>query len=255
MNALKYLDSAVLMLVSFAAVAIVVCHHVGLLGGVEFLKEGYYRELLVVLLGAIGLHLAISHVAETRFRTAFEGGSQRLISQFIAGVHGIGVTLFRDAGEQELYLAKRLGEAKVEICDLTWKEKLSLQSAMPQRVKSQKTYATGICRAAKKVPYREVFVFSDERRKEKLRQRLQENCTGYSCRYFPAPCSIPRLQFVIIDREEIVFASSSYPTLCAIRQTELCSIFQAYFETIWSAATPLKEGDVIYQEAVKNLLS
>ena len=99
------------------------------------------------------------------------------------------------------------------------------------------------------------FVFGDGRRKEKLKRRIEENCAGYSCRYYPQPCSIPRLQFVIIDREEIIFASSSYPTLCAIRQAELCEIFQAYFDAIWSEAVPLKEGGNIYLDEVDKVLA
>ena len=169
-------------------------------------------------------------------------------------MNAVGVEIFKDSAEQEVYLAKRITEAKKEICDLTWKEKLSLSSALPKRVRTHKTYESSIARAAKKVPYREVFTFSDDRRIEKLKRRLAEKLPGYSCRYFPSPCEIPRLQFVLIDHEEVVFASSSYPFLCAIRQPELCAVFSEYFETIWSVAVPLKDGDVIHQDEVDKVL-
>ena len=44
---------------------------------------------------------------------------------------------------------------------------------------------------------------------KKLEQRLKENKSGYSCKYFKDDSDIPRLQFVIIDDDEVLFFASS----------------------------------------------
>jgi len=63
-----------------------------------------------------------------------------------------------------------------------------------------------------------------------------------------------RLQLPIFDRENILFPSSAYFILCAIRQPQLTEIFQAYFEAVWNAAIPLKEGDYVYKDEVRKIL-
>lgn len=220
-----------------------------------------YNAMLLVLFGVIGLHLATSHILEERFRDSFDGGSERLVKEFskqaealLKKIQGAEVLGFANAAQQEHYLAKRLADAKVEICDLSWKETLSLHVSLPERVKSQKSYENSIEKTARRIPYREIFVFSDPRRIDKLKRRIDEDLPGYSCRYFPSS-TIPRLQFMIIDREEIVFASSSYPTLCSIRQPHLAQIFQAYYESAWAAATPLKEGRNLRHDEFKKVLA
>jgi hypothetical protein len=262
MKWIRYTDTALLMLLSLAAILVGVADFTGLLDKIQWIPRRSPDILVLVLFGTIGLHLGNSHLADMRFHDSFEGGSKGLIRGFgdhaellLRGVRGVAVCTFHNAAEQELYLAKRLEEAHVEVCDLSWKEKLSLHTALPDRVRSHKTYESGIAKAAKRIPYREVFVFSDERRKEKLRRRIEEDSPGYSCRYYDSTSLIPRLQFVIIDREEVVFASSAYPTLCAIRQAELAQIFQAYYEAIWEAARPLKEGKTIYRDEIQRVLS
>jgi hypothetical protein len=262
MKWLRLVDATLLLLLSIAAIAIAIGHFTGVIARISWLPKPEYEVLLLVLLGAIGFHLGVVHLERLHFQSSFAGGAEQLVAklakhaeQLLRGVHGAQVTVFPTSAEQEIYLAKRLDEASVEICDLSWKETLSLHAGLPARVRSQKTYENSIAKAAKRIPYREVFVFSDERRKAKLERRLTENTPGYSCRYFPNPCSIPRLQFVVIDREEIVFASSTYPVLCAIRQAELAQVFQSYYEAIWAAATPLKDGLKTYHNETSKILS
>lgn len=262
MKFLRHTEVILLIALSIAAIVVSVADYTGLLKRMHWDLAPEYNAMLLVLFGAIGLHLATSRLLDERFRESFEGGSDRLIKAFdqraealLGKVRGADVRAFANAAEQEHYLAKRLGEAHIEICDLSWKDTLSLHVALPDRVKSHKSYENSIAKAAKRIPYREVFVFSDPRRVEKLQRRIEEDLPGYSCRYFQPSSPIPRLQFIMIDREEIVFASSSYPKLCAIRQPELAQIFQAYYESIWAVAIPLKDGRKVHHEEVKKVVS
>ena len=262
MTVLKYADTAVLLLISVISVIFSVADVFGLLDLVKWLPHLDYPVLLLALFGAMGLHLSVAHLERIRFYESFPGGTERLVRELsaqsqrlIEGVRGVQVVVFSSAAEQELYMAKRFEDAKIEICDLSWKESLSLHSLMPDRAKSQKAYESSIAKAAKRIPYREVFVFSDVRRVEKLQRRLQENADGYSCRYFDTTCKIPRLQFVLIDREEVIFAASAYPKLCAIRQAEIAEICQAYYNAVWEAATPLKEGPKVHHAELSKVLT
>jgi len=261
MKALRLIDAILLLLLSVAAIAIAIGHFTGIISIISWLPKPEYEVLLLVLLGAIGLHLGVVHFERIQFQNSFAGGADHLIAKFVEhatellrGVHGAHVRVFSNSAEHELYLAKRFDDATVEICDLSWKELWSRHTELPVRVRARKTFETSVVKAARRISYREVFIFSDERRKAKLQRRLIENAPGYSCRYFPTPCSIPRLQFVIIDHNEIVFSSSSYRVLCAIRQDELAQVFQSYYEMIWAAATPLKDGLKIYDEEVAKVL-
>lgn len=244
-----------------SSILVVIIDYYNLFDNIDFFKTIDYVPILFVLISFIALHLGVSHLSTASFEERFSGGAAEINSGFeryaesiINSVHGVKLTTFRDAGEQELYLARRIKEAKLEVCDLSWKEQLSRHYSLKSRKKTHKSYEIGIAKACKTIPYREIFIFSDERRKEKLQRRIKENIPGYSCRYFNKSSSIPRLQFVIIDREEIVFASSSYPTLCSIKHKELGSIFQSYYNDVWDHATPLKEGDRIFSEEVEKAL-
>jgi hypothetical protein len=262
MRLLRYVDAALVIGLSTASIVIATCDYFDLFQNISIFAKPDYSALLIVLISCIGLHLAFVHVERLHFYESLKGGSEHILQGFrlstdelLRGVRGASVRVFKDSVEQELYLGERIRDAGVEVCDLSWKDRISRESALPRRIRSHKTYESAIGKAAARIPYREIFVFSDKRRKEKLKRRIDEGIAGYSCRYFPDPGVVPRLQFVIIDKQEIVLMASDYPCLCAIRQAELAQIFQAYFESIWNAATPLKEATKLYDEELKRVLS
>jgi len=261
MRFLKRIDSIILITLSLSSIFVVIIDYYNLFDNIELFKTIEYVPILFILISFIALHLGVSHLSTTNFQDKFSGGAEEINSGFemyaesiINSVHGVKLTTFQDAGEQELYLARRIKEASLEVCDLSWKEKLSRHYSLKSRKRTHKSYEVGIAKACESIPYREIFIFSDERRKEKLKRRIKENIPGYSCRYFNQSSNIPRLQFVIIDREEIVFASSSYPALCSIKHKELGSIFQSYYDDVWDHAIPLKEGDRIFSDEVEKAL-
>ena len=261
MKFVRYVDSVLLCILSLASILIAVCDYFNWFQGVAAFTNPNYITILIVLVSLIGIHLAVVHVERLPFRDSLDGGAKAILAGFhasatelIRGIRGASVRVFKDAAEQDLYLAERIRQAHVEVCDLSWKENISRESALSHRIKAHKSFEAALAKTAARIPYREVFVFSDEKRREKLKRRLAENVVGYSCRYFPDPGPVPRLQFVVIDKEEVVFASSSYPRLCSITQAELAVIFQAYFEAIWNSATPLKEATQVYKDEVRTVL-
>lgn len=209
-----------------------------------------YSVLSVLLLSAVGLHIVYAELERRRdpIPELIRGQTDRTIRS----LRGVAITVFETSEEMERYLARRILDARNEICDLSWKSVVSHGSALTPRKKSQAQYESSIDRVSNRIRYREVFVFSDERRIAKLERRLAKLKPGYSCRYYPEPIHVPRLQFVLIDNDEIVFASSSYPKLCAIRHPELCEMFKSYYEEVWSSATRLIEaGSAVQAEIAK----
>ena len=113
-----------------------------------------------------------------------------------------------------------------------------------------------ITEVSDRITYREIFMFNDARRIDKLNRRLAENKNGYSCRYFKENSTIPRIQFVIVDDEEVFFfASASDSLLCSFQNRQLCQVFRSYYEALWSAAISIKDGPHIDQEQVAHILS
>ena len=211
----------------------------------------YYPIITVLLLGALGLHL----VTTTLTTESFENKVLDHLTNLRRDVKAADLRVFEDSVELENYLGKRLLEAKSGVCDLTWKNTISAGFSASSRQLAHGYMDKCIASASARIPYREIFIFSDERRVSKLRRRLAEGNDGYSCRYFPDTSSIPRLQFVIVDDAEVFFfASAPDSILCAVRGKDIARVFKSYFEALWASATRLKEGPAINRVEVDRVL-
>ena len=209
-----------------------------------------YGPVILLFLGLLAVHLIISSFKQEDALSSLESKVQRLHEH----ATGVVVRNFEDASDLENYLAKRLLDARHSICDLTWKARISPDFSTGKRRTSHGYYESQMPEACERIAYKEVFIFNDQRRFEKLIKRLEENKDGYSCRYFPEDSVIPRLQFVIIDEEEVLFfAMSAYGKLCSLSGKEIVNVMKPYFEEIWNQATPIKEGPTIYYDEVERI--
>ncbi len=249
---LAAVDLILLSAVALASIAITVLDYSKAFESVPFFADVNYSTFGVVLLSFVGLHLV--YVDLDRRHDRLSEAVREEADRILRGLQGMEITVFATSEEMELYLARSVSEARQEVCDLSWKGSISASASLKPRKRSHAVYEASIDRTSERITYREVFVFNDKRRTEKLERRLKKNRPGYSCRYYPEPISVPRLQFVLIDHAEIIFASSSYPKLCAIKHPELSEIFQGYYEEIWRQAIPLIEGDKVYREEVAKVL-
>jgi hypothetical protein len=240
---LQKLDLIVLCLIALVAITLTVY---------DFFHRGgtpspYFPLYTLFLLGLIGLHLIVSHLRFERF----QNDTNTLLQHIDKGVNAADIRIFSDSGELESYLGKRMLEARKSVCDLSWKAKISEGFSASNRQMAHLHMDKCIAEASERIAYREILIFNDPRRVEKLDRRLSENKNGYSCRYFREDSIIPRLQFVIVDDEEVFFfASSAHAVLCSVRNQELCKVFKAYYEAIWNAAIPIKDGPTIYSDEV-----
>jgi hypothetical protein len=245
---LRKIDSIVLGVSALAAIVLCVLDFTRIIPE-DTWKPSVLSLIILMLLALITIHLIVSHFIDEDF----QAHASKLIEQINASIALGEVRKFKDSAEIEHYLAKRVLEAKF-VCDLSWKSRISEAFSSGHRQASHGSLDQSIAKASDRASYREIFVFSDPRRIEKLERRLHENKDGYSCAYYKDESRIPRLQFVIIDDEEILFfAVSAHSQLCAIRSPELIKVFKPYFEEAWSHAVIIKQGKTVHQKEVEKI--
>jgi len=241
---LRKIDLIILVVIALMAGALSVVDFFDI---VQFAAPNYPLFTLF-LLSMVALHLIVSYFSQEDFRS----DTKTLLDRIAKGAEVNDFHVFKDSAEIESYLAKRIIEAKKSVCDLSWKAKISEGFSARNRQLAHGYMDKCITEASDRIPYREIFIFSDRRRVEKLVHRIEENKKGYSCSYFKDDTLIPRLQFVIVDDEEIFFfASSASSILCSFRSQELCKVFRSYYDEAWNKAIPIKEGPRINYEEVE----
>jgi hypothetical protein len=154
-------------------------------------------------------------------------------------------TLFADTKEMDIYYAGRIKSAKREILSLMWQDNIDDPVEFnPERRMRQEGIDQSICSFCKdrnKI-FRELFTFSFPARYNFMRTRVGYGI-NYECRYsnnfsHSVKERFPKLQFRIIDDEEVIFASRAYHRhLCAIKDENLVGIMRIYFEMAWNTAT------------------
>jgi hypothetical protein len=245
---LRRIDTILLVIISIIALTVAALDFAHVISDKEL--NPAVPALTLVFLSLLAVHLIVSHVVAEDFQKH----STELLERISRGISLGEFRLFADAAEMEHYLSKRVAEAKKSVCDLSWKSKISAEFAAGHRQLSHGSLDRSITEASASISYREIFVFNDRRRIEKLERRLAEKNDGYSCRYFKDDTRIPRLQFVIIDDEEVFFfATSPHSQLCATRSPELCRVFKPYFDEAWNHANPIKEGQTVHENEVEKI--
>ncbi|MBU2555053.1 MAG: hypothetical protein KKF98_11395 [Bacteroidetes bacterium] len=242
-NILRKVDLIILVVIALVAIVLSVLDFFNLTGEIS----PNYPLFTLFLLSMVGIHLIVSHFSQEDFRS----DTTTLLERIATGVSVADFRIFNDSIEIESYLAKRMIEAKKSICDLTWKSKISEGFSASNRQLAHGYMDKCITEVSDRISYREIFIFNDPRRVEKLERRLSEKKKGYSCRYFKDDTPIPRLQFVIVDDEEVFFfASSADSILCSSCSKELCRVFRSYYEAVWNVAIPIKDGPKIDENQV-----
>jgi len=245
---LKNLDATVVGLTALVAVIT----SVSTLFGFPIIKSDNYAPVTLLLLAAIGVHLVVGHF----LGDDFQQDTIQLLEKLDREASSLAVHMFKDSAEIESHLARAVLQAKTSVCDLSWKNRISAGFSASGRQLSHGYMDRCIAEASDRIAYREIFVFNDNRRVEKLQRRLSEQKKGYSCRYFPKDNAIPRLQFVLIDDQEVLFfASAADSPLCSITSPEVCKVFRSYYEALWAAALPIKEGPTVYQTQIDRILA
>lgn len=232
----------------------------GLLDAVTWLS-GRIPSLTLLMSGIIAIYLILERKnqldeLQRENRQGFENIETLLTSSkanIIDSLKGVDIQHFKSGTEMMQYINKRLGQAKLQIDDLSWSSAISLSGGLNITQELNREFSEKTSTIAQKLTFREVFVFNRAGRKEKLQRRLAENRAGYSCVYYEK-LEVPVLQFMIIDKNEVIFLSDEFETKFSVRQPQIVKLFIEYYEAIWRQAKPIKMGTTIHQDAIDNIL-
>lgn len=235
MKLLKKLDLGLLIILGITGIALSVADFLH----TELLTDRQAAGIIIAELGLIAASLAAGRfIADER-----QDSTERALKA-LAPAQPHASRVFSNGAELEAYLAQRLMGAQREVVDLSWKNTISPAFAAPARQASYSLMNEAIRSAASRVPYREIFVFSDPRRLSRLEDRLSWGSALYSAGYFDRPRpDIPRLQFVVVDAEEaLVFSAGQGSALFASKDPALVVTLLAHFNQCWSACTKITDG-------------
>jgi hypothetical protein len=170
-----------------------------------------------------------------------------LLSKVIESVAGFEYRRFRDSTEFLNYLADRISQARFSVWDLTWVVDLPAERGA-QAVAAEQKYHDAIIEGSKRIIYREVYIFCDEPKYQKLKKIIHENPEYYNCRYYQES-KVPRPVFMIIDREEVLlYGIVDGGIYCSVQHPRLVESFTNFYQLVWAGATKLKEGTTIYTD-------
>ena len=178
--------------------------------------------------------------------------------KIIKGLEGVEFIKFSDPNEQIEYIINRLQNAKISVSDFAWATKVSTSFDAPVRQKLENKYIAAIKAASKKISYREIFIFSHKSRIAKLKEhylksKSSDDISGYSCAFYENT-NFPRLQFMLIDDNEVIFTSGQY-LKCAIKNSNIVEIFAKYYTTAWENANKLIEnGKVVNLQKIEDII-
>lgn len=241
---LTLFDNVVIFFICVIGIIVEILHFFG-----QFEHPINFPLFIFLLLCLLGLHQVKSDGEKHEILKR----SEHLLEKVSNSLNEFQFEEFEDSMSIETKLGNNIIGARKSICDLSWKSRISEGFSTGDRQKTHSFLEDCISSASVNILYREIFVFNDPRRIQKLNRRIEENKQGYSCGYFPDDAIIPRLQFVIVDDEEVFFfASSGNSILCSFRNKNLAKVFLSYFEVLWEKSIKLKNGpNVNYSEIMK----
>lgn len=226
------------------------------------------------LLGTIAVDLLLEGIDTAKSKedtnTKFKILSDNLINHFnksfnklVNNLKAIEIIKFKDINEVDEYIAEKINAAKYSVYDLNWQD--DLINVTPLKHQARINSANKIDLAIKSycnkkndiVCYQEIFTFSNHDNIERMNKHINYGDT-YSCYYYENLDVIkrfPKLQFVVIDENEVIFASSAYEgKLCAIKNDEIVGIFCLYFSRAIDFSIKIKERGNLNSKIIDDII-
>jgi hypothetical protein len=256
--------------IGICAIAVIICSLTKFLPLNAYFPFMYENEnlnyglLCWILLTAITIHLLISIGKKGITKQDLEKHFEYTTETIIKSLNGVKKQTFQDTKEASEYCEKRIAEAQTSVYDFNWiiPTKLSEQDAdiINMRYARNKEFHAKLSEHIKKFDksykscfYREIFVFHNLHKVNIMNERLKYN--KYSCKYYKNDIQFPKMQFVIIDNEEVIFLSTIYKdgALCAIKDPKIVKLCTSYFDVAWENAIPIKVDDNRNETVIKEI--
>ena len=149
----------------------------------------------------------------------------------------------------DAYLADKIAKAEMSVFDLCWWDYSGDPPAHRSRI-TQQNLGQRIDEAIynfcqkENVEYREIFTMHSQSNKNKMLKHIRYG-KNYKCSYFDnSKYKFPKIQFVILDDKEVVFASRFYGKHCIINDKDLVDIMLNYFDQAWALSIKIKDDGV-----------
>lgn len=228
----------------------------GVLDGVPWLRDNI-PTLTLLTVGLLAGYILIERRTklETIVNTLQDSvdTNQLAAQRIIESLNGVEVRSFENVSQCMQYVNRALRAARVQVDDLSWTAALGSSDDLESAVTESLRYQQQVRLTAAKLPYREVLIFNKEERKDRLVTQIEENAPGYSCGYYDQTPDVPLLQFMIIDREEVIVLTGDYSYL-AFRHPRLVNLFVEYYDDIWKKSRTLKRGNSVQWTEVEKVL-
>ncbi len=223
-----------------------------------------YSFLACVLLFAITIHFIASAFLEIDLLKKHQDISTKIdfsTKTIIDSLKGVEIKLFDKIEDVDLYVAQKITNAKKSVFDLNWQDYLKNNPNPRNPVVREYTEneidksIKQFCSESYAKIYREIFTFSYSKNFQKMLTHMTYG-NNYNCAYYDniKHPKFPKIQFVIIDDEEVIFVSSAYrPHFCAIHDKRIVSIFNNYFEQAWQLSRVIKDKDGTKQGIIEKI--
>ncbi len=168
--------------------------------------------------------------------------------------------VLEDINDIDAYLIERIAKARMSVCDLGWWDYSGEIQVHRANVRQQNLgdrmneSIKNFCKK-KNVEYKEIFTLHSTSNNNKLLQHIEFG-DNFKCRYYDNLNSehrFPKLQFVIIDDEEVIFASRYYRKHCIINDKDIVNILLNYFDQAWDLSIKVKDDNWIDTDFVNNV--
>lgn len=245
---------------------------------IAFIIDGYnnymnnkvqidYAYVSTTLLLAIAIHFILAAFSENEISKQHDNLKEeieRSTSVIINSLNGVEVLFFDDINDVDIYIAKKILAAQKCVYDFNWQDYIQVNPY--HRNPSDKEYAANkidssiksFCSKKSTKPriYKEIFTFSYSQNVDKMLAHISYGDT-YCCAYYDnleGNAKFPKLQFVVIDDQEVIFVSSAYkPNLCAIKNNRIASIFCNYFEQAWELGIVIKDKEELNKNIIEDI--
>ncbi|MBK8244323.1 MAG: hypothetical protein IPK88_12920 [Saprospiraceae bacterium] len=225
-----------------------------------------YAYISSVFLCAITSHYIFS-IFGTFGQRQIENKIDKSVSNIVESLNGVEKTTFNTIKEVDIYVASKIRNAKYSVQDLNWQDFRTPSSSHSQQHRLElddeiDESINSFCKRKRseqlkrKSIYEEIFTFppSNRRNLQKMKSHIK-NGDVYSCYYYETleELRFPKLQFVIIDTEEIIFVSSEYKeNFCAVKDRRIVNICSNYFMQARELSTIIKQKN---HQADQNLIN
>jgi hypothetical protein len=202
-----------------------------------------------------------SFIEDEEKRDSFELKRQDRTFKILNRLTSSIVEIFPNSEYHKKYYEFRISTASEKIDDLTWAsfdKEGKLDAPQPKYLEKIQTVADG------GINYDEIFVFENDisnphyERLQKLKYHYEKakkssrKQSRYSCAYFDISKlgrDFPRVQFTLIDNDEILFTSSANGNeKFKVQNKQLTKVFKNYYDQAWRLSDKLIQNGIVVNE-------